>query len=221
MKFVSIDKNLKGENLNTFLEFLGKHGTKMSITRYYRGKLTKDDFDQVQKEYSEYIYQEHTRRYSAYKDNKEGYKVRIDNMIGSSDKAESYFQAVLEQELNMLNDLTYENVVSENFNDTKFESEDLIEIKYTRRTPVTRGPLFEVCYFNMGGVFRQLSNEMTSLYQFPYYIHGQEFENMTIYNDERILLAICSHEQFDFMNVTDEEYEELMTLNILEILGDK
>ena len=54
----------------------------------------------------------------------------------------------------------------------------------------------------------------------PHQIKGTEFEDLTFYKEERIILAICAHEHFAYMNLEDDEYEGFAKLNILhEVIG--
>ncbi|MBW9155152.1 hypothetical protein [Clostridium tagluense] len=74
-----------------------------------------------------------------------------------------------------------------------------------------------MCYFIIGDVFRNLMSTMSKLFVYPHQIEGTEFEDLTFYKEERIILAICAHEGFAYMNLEDDEYEEFSKLNILHM----
>ncbi|MBU3190213.1 hypothetical protein K9O30_13990 [Clostridium bowmanii] len=77
-----------------------------------------------------------------------------------------------------------------------------------------------MCYFIIGDIFKKLMSNMSKLFVYPYQIEGTEFEDLIFYKEERIILAICAHEHFAYMDLEDDEYEEFAKLNILHELKE-
>jgi len=57
---------------------------------------------------------------------------------------------------------------------------------------------------------------MNTLFHYPFFIENIPFEDLTFYKNERVLLGTCSHENFAYMHLEDEEYRELLKLNIFD-----
>lgn len=220
MKNININKNLQGQKLKELLLFAGRRSNKMSLARYYDGNLTKEEFNQIQMEYKASIFEEDKKRRLRYKENTNGFRDCINEFYGTKMNEEKYFNDCLEQDLR-----SYSVLGSVDLQNRKHKSDytkvlDCTYVKYTRRTPVTAGPIFEICYFQLGDTFKDLILKMDKLFEYHHYIEDTEFEDLTFYNKDRIILATCSHEGFAYMNLEDEEYEELLELSILDDMID-
>ncbi|SDH43350.1 hypothetical protein [Desulfosporosinus hippei] len=224
MKKFDVYQNIEGNNLKQLLLFVGKYSNKMSFARYYEGKLTEEEFNQLQMEYKESILEEDKKNRLHYKENVNGYRDRINNFcrtdMNVEEYAEKYFNHLLEQDIMSCN-LNYERFEKGKYEPYKRTSTDFLYVKYTRRTPVTRGPVFEMCFFMVGETYRKLLLNMNKLFEYPYQIEGGEFEDLTFYKEERLLLAICSHERYAYMNLEDDEYQEFLKLDILSDLTER
>jgi hypothetical protein len=111
--------------------------------------------------------------------------------------------------------LENQGFLNEKYEHFNAKTADFLHTKFTRVTPESSGPLFEMCYFIIGDTFRKLMSNMSKLFAYPHQIEGTEFEDLTFYKEERIILAICAHENFAYMNLEADEYEKLVKLNIL------
>jgi hypothetical protein len=121
-----------------------------------------------------------------------------------------YFNDTLSQELQLVDSIS----VGGKDHTFKSTSDELIEVRYTRNTLVTRGGIFEVCYFAYGPMLSEILIQMNSLFEFPYRIESYQFMDLAFYHGKEVKLAICSHEQHAYMNLNDEEYQEFLTLDI-------
>lgn len=97
----------------------------------------------------------------------------------SEDRAYSYFDEILEQDLSMFNELQYDSFAEQPNNKFKSHSDEFIKKKYTRFTPVTRNPVFEMCFFLLGKISSSIIIKMKELYDDPYMIDGIGFEDIT------------------------------------------
>lgn len=69
MKEFSIYEDLQGDKLKDLLLFVTGISDKMSLARYYKRKLTQEQFNQIQNEYKVFIHEEDKRRRLYYKEN--------------------------------------------------------------------------------------------------------------------------------------------------------
>jgi hypothetical protein len=119
----------------------------------------------MQEAYKEYIYKEDAKRRDDYKNNINDYQFRINSMLHSEDEhdAYSYFDKILNQDLSMFEELQYNSFSLEP--DKKFTSpsNEFIKTKYTRYTPVTRKPVFELSYFQLGQISSSIINKGNNL----------------------------------------------------------
>lgn len=143
---------------------------KISFSRIYNGKLTEKEFSSIQKELKYLITEEDRERWKNYDKNIDDYKNRINSLLSGEIDAISYFNDLLEQELELYNTLDY----------------------------------------------NELLLNMNTLFHYPFFIENIPFEDLTFYKNERVLLATCSHENFAYMHLEDEEYRELLKLNIFD-----
>ena len=223
MKKVFINEDLHGKELNELLLFVGRKINKLSLARYYYGKLTQEEFNQMQLEDKSLILAEHKQIRLDYNENISGYRDLIDDYCRDTEMdAEEYLNHHFEEELAYFTSLGYEafQLECEEFQDEKYENfnartADFLYTKFTRVTPVTKGPEFEMCYFILGDIFRNLMSNISKLFVYPHQIEGTKFEDLTFYKEERTILAICAHEHFAYMNLEDDEYDEFEKLNIL------
>lgn len=218
MKKFSINEDLQGDKLKDLLLFVTGISDKMSLARYYKGKLTQEQFNQIQKEYKAFIHEEDKSRRLYYKENIDGFRDVVNSYYNGETEVEEYFYVLLEQDLECYNSLNYKNF---NENSEPYElyygkTDDFLYSRLTRNTPVTMGSVFEMSYYELGDTVRKLISSMPNLFQYSHYIENTRFEDLTFYNGERVVLAICPHENFANMNLEDEEYEEFSKLCILQ-----
>lgn len=223
MKKIFINENLNGNELNKLLLFIGRKSNRLSLSRGYFGKLTQEEFNEMQLEDRSLILAEHKQRRLDYNENINGYRELIDNYyIDMEMDAEEYLNHHFEEELAYFTSLGYEafQLECEEFQDEKYKNfnartADFLYTKFARVTPVTKGPVFEMCYFTLGDIFRNLISNISNLFAYPHKIEDTEFEDLTFYKKERTILAICAHEHFAYMNLEDKEYDKFEKLNIL------
>ncbi len=171
----------------------------------------------MQEAYKEHVYKEDAGRRADYQNNLNDYQFRINNMLHSDfvDDTYSYFDEILEHDLSMFEKLQYESFSEES--DKRFTSlsAEFIKSKYTRFTPVTMNPVFEICFFQLGKISTSIIIKMKELYDFPYIIDGVHFEDMTFYNNDIVILAICSLERFAYMNLNEDDLEIFKKIGII------
>lgn len=126
--------------------------------------------ENLQKKSLYLITEEDRERWKNYDKNIDDYKNRINSLLSGEIDAISYFNDLLEQEIELYNTLDY----------------------------------------------NELLLNMNTLFHYPFFIENIPFEDLTFYKNERVLLATCSHENFAYMHLEDEEYRELLKLNIFD-----
>lgn len=215
MNRVNIEENLKGKKLRDFMLFAKEISDKISVCRYYNGMLSSDEFNQIQEEYKRMIIEEDKDYRIKFIDNFEYNKSKFPIYVNSKEDASVYLDKVLDQNLKSYDYVKYEDFINPKQERFDKNRPDFLYMNYTRNTPVTRSPVFEVIYFSIGNTLLETINKLNSLYDFPYKINNYEFEDLCFYKGNRIVLAICSHENFAYMNLDDKENLEFMKLNIL------
>lgn len=217
MIHVSIRKNIRGQKLKDLLSFACRNSDKISIAKYYHGNLTLQEFDQIQDEFKRVILENDKENRLNYQENKNGYRDKLHerSVISTKEDADKYFNDALEQEIEILNGLKYEHFINKKNERYHGNKKDYIHSRFTRITPVTMGPVFEVCYFSIGDTFKEIVTNLNNLYEYPYSIETFEFEDLCFYKEEREILAICSHEGFAYMVLEDGEYKEFSELHVL------
>lgn len=220
MKRVYIHENLEGMKLTELISFAGKISNIISFARYYNGKLTEEEFNRIQLEYKSLILEEDKIRRRDYHENINGCQDKLSALRGDEIRLEEYFNRQIEGDMLSYNLLKYDNFQNGNGEPYITMGDDFLYTKFTRRTPVTRGPVFEMCFFIIGETYGKLLSSMNKLYEYPYQIEGYEFEDLTFYQGEWPVLAICSHEQFAYLDLEDDEYLEFAKLDILHNVAD-
>ena len=209
---VYIDINLQGSKLKQFIEFIKNISNSYSIARDFNGSLPDDIMQRLNNELKERFLQEDIERREKYTKNPEYRKLLNDCLrISNTEEAIEYFDNILSQEMQMV-----DGSISFSGKDHRFETmcDELIEVRYTRDTLVTRGGIFEVCYFSYGPMLSEILLHMNSLFELPYRIESYQFMDLAFYNGNEVKLAICSHEQHAYMELNEEEFNEFLTLDI-------
>lgn len=218
LKEIYIIEDLQGNKLKDLLSFAESRSDKMSISRfYYQGKLTIEEFNQMQAEFKESLIECDRQNRIYYINNNNMVKdiFAQDMSMEKGEEADKLFFQMLEQESNdFYNQCKFEDFINgeqERFDDN---SSDFITVKITRCTPVNIGPVCEMCYYILGETYRDITTNMKKLFEIPYHIKNSEFEDLIMYNGDRAVLAIHSHECTAYMKLEDDEYEALLKLGI-------
>ncbi len=213
---ISICEDVISERFIELISFISKRSNSISVSRYYTDFLNESEFIQMQKEYKEYIYKEDAERREKYKNNRNNYQFRLNDIFHFNNEhdAFSYFDELFNQELAMFEELQYSNFSEKPDNRFTSKSDEFIKTMYTRVTPVTTNPVFEMCYFRIGQVYSSIITNMKGLYDFPYIIDGIEYEDITFYENDNIVLAVCSHERNAYLNLHERDFETFKELEI-------
>lgn len=209
---VYINKDLEGKELKDLLLFVSNISNKMSLARYYNGKNTLEEFNEMQKEYKKYILDEYELRCYNYKENVDGYKERLMmfSWIKTDEDAYQHFSGMLEQDLENFATLEERMDYCEERIPYPNMPSDFLYHNFTRTSSVTRGPVFEMFYYNIGVTFDKLRMNVKTLFEFPYNINDFPVEDMCLYKDNYKKLAICSHEKYAFMELDEGEYNKFL-----------
>lgn len=205
MNRITINKNITGLKLNKMLEIVAQNSTMLSVTRYCNMNYNcSEALNTIEKAVRKHRLE--------YEENIDGFKDYLDRKYNTESKIDAYFENIYNINLRSIEDqkplLIKESKKLEDL-------DDFIELDYTNDTPVTSGPEFEMAYFKIGDIFQQLKSMLPSLLKFPYKIIDKCYEDLTFYNDSRVIMAICSHENFAYLNLTDEEYKNIKDLGTI------
>ena len=195
---MEINQDIKGKELQKVFDFLNSISDNISIERYCMERIPEDEFKKVQKEYKEHILKTDRERREEYNADKNNIRKTLKKHLGiNNDKeANKYFDEILKQELDVLNE-------AENEGEKRVVNlieEDVISKKYTRVASTTCGPIMQQYHIKVGELLKRIENDMTSLFSFPYYINNEEYENLTFYKDKKIIFSICSHEKYAILH---------------------
>lgn len=189
----------------------------MSLARYYDGKYTIDDFNEMQRELRQGALDEYKLRCHKYKENIDGYKENLlesFTWLKTDEDVYEHFDGMLEQDIEMVDMLeNKKNLCEERAPYTNMPS-DFLYHNFTRSSSVTRGPVFEMFYYNIDETFDKLRISIKTLFEYPYYINDFPLEDMCFYKDKFKKIAVCSHEGYAFMELSDDEYNEFLELKI-------
>lgn len=210
--FIEID--IDGDKLGELIDFILMRSDTISVARYYLGFIDEEQFVQMQEAYKSKIYKEDKERREKYKYDIDGYKSLLSWLKKERD-ANEYFNDILEQDFNIFDTIKYDDYIEKP--DTRFvsSSKEFIKNDFTRITPVTQGPVFEMCYFKIGQISNLIVSNMKRLFSHPYLIDGIEYEDLTFYNGGNIIFAICSHERYAYLELNIEDYEIFKKLEIM------
>jgi len=214
MKKVLLYENLTGNKLMDLLSFVDSKSDRMSITRFhYNGMLTIEEYNQMQMEFRSLLIEDIKQLRLNYIENKDGYRDRLreNYSLNTEEEEEDFFNDMLED---FCNTCKYEDFIDDKHERYSEETTDFLYVKVTRCTPVTIGPVCELCFFTLGETYKKIISNIQKLFEMPYYIKNNKFEDLALYNGERKVLAICSHEGFALMDLDDDEYEEFSKLDI-------
>jgi hypothetical protein len=200
------------------MDFVTKRSDSISVSRYYKGYLDFEVFTEMQEAYKENICREDRDRRDSYFNNIDNYQIiikKLFNFLNTDSDAESYFNEILEQDLDFFGQVKYDDYKDKD--DMRFisSSEEFMKSVMTRVTPVTQNPVFEVNYFKLGQISDSIITNMKGIYDYPYYINGYEFADLTFYKENNIVLAVCSHEGFSYLYLSQDEYEGFKKLNLV------
>ena len=188
-----ITKNLKGEELKKLFSLLNEKSNKISIERYCYEKIPEEEFKKVQEEFKDYILESYKSRRTLYKED-ESYREELRELLiaKTEQEANEYFNSLLEQDLEVMDSVNNDGIIK----DIKKIEKEVISKKYTRATEVIVGPLMEQYYLEKGELLRNIENGMKCLFDFPYIINNEKYENLCFYRDDKCIFYICSHEKY-------------------------
>lgn len=206
---IHIETELTGNELVRLFHFAEQICNGFSFSRNFYGVLPEEEIALINQKYMSVIMEENKMRREKFKKDPD-YHQRILEFINSEEDAVKYFDDVYEQ------DMECAKILSLDGNDEPYQTHrsDFIKKEFTRNTVVTRGPLFEVCYFAMQETWEEAKQQFQNLYTRPVIMDEIEFEDPTFYKDGRVKIAVCSHEHFCFMELTEEELQKFDQLGI-------
>lgn len=147
----------------------------------------------------------------------------ITGLFEDGELTEEDFLVVSEEELE-------EDEEDEEFEDIDYDTlrvgpyetdrKDYLESWYTRQSYVTLCPLFEMTRFSMGDTLAEVSSKMKHLFSFPILLDETAFEDLAFHRGDRVLMAVCSHERFCHLDLTEEEYDRFKNLNIPHVVEE-
>lgn len=133
--------------------------------------------------------------------------MRLESHLGikTEEEANKYFDSLLNQDMEVLECVKNDGGIRE----VAPIEEDVIRKKYTRVTPTTSGPIREIYYIKIGELLKKIESAMKSLFDFPYTINNEQYENLSFYKGEELIFTICSHENFACVILDKKEENEL------------
>lgn len=213
MYFVDISQGVLEDKQLLMLEYLASISDKASVSRYYNGYIEESEFEEMQKEYRSKQIERAKKRLSAYASNDGGYKDRIDSIFKTNERVMSYFDDLEKQELQV-----FESVTNEKHNEEvgNIDIDGIISTIFTRTTQVTEGPIQQMIYLRIERVQEYVISKLKRLYDFPYEIQSYHFEDLALYREEKVLLAICSHEEYGRLYLDENEARKLVEMGFLK-----
>lgn len=206
---VYLENNITTEQSQAFLQFIEGISDSISLSRYFHEAIPEEELERINKDIKDALLAEDYDRRERF-DNEIEYREKILGICGTEEKACIYFDGLLRQDMEAVDSFqTFED-------DEPYQTDriDFIGKIFTRETFVTRGPLFEVCYFEMKETWKETKQQLRSLYTFPIMIDEIKFEDLAFYQAGQLKCAICSHENYGYMELSDKEFQAFRKLGI-------
>ncbi len=210
---VYLDDNIEVNKYQTLLKFINGRSDRISVARYYQGFINEVEFNRMQNYYEDYIQKEDKKRREQYNNNPE-YKKKLMAWLKTEREIVNYFDELLKQDLEAFNCVKYDDFKGKKENRFTTSSSEFIKSEFTRVTPVTQNPVFEMSYFKIGEIYNNIVCNMKELFDYPYKINGVEFEDLTFYKEDINILSICSHERFAHIKLDEDAFEQFKKLEI-------
>ncbi len=234
---INIYEQVKGEKFKKLLKLAFRNTEIISLERYPNVKLTEDNLYYINDEYIEYVEFEDEKVREKFIKDKEFRANMLEIFDGDEKRVEEHFNEIVDKSLEIINDegeFDYdfdlediffpnyqedENIVhypKEYWEKGEFRSHygDVLETFYSRITSTNIGLITEITNFSGGRIYKELLEQMNSLYTRPLLIDGYLFENPSFLGKDRVILAINSNGGFTFMNLDEDEYLDFLDLNI-------
>lgn len=191
-----IETNLKKKELDKLLDEIKARSDAFSIVRYYDGYMDINDFEKMQSEFYDMIASSHQKRIHDYQYNVDGYKDELNHFFHFENERDAYgyFEELYNQDREVYQDCQYYEFKNKPIDSLNIPENILIKKEYTRITPVTAGPVFELITLSMEA-FDDVVKNMKKLFS-TYHVFGSEFEDLCCYKEGQVIFKICSHEKF-------------------------
>jgi len=108
MKEIFINEDLHGKELNELLLFIGRKINKLSLSRYYYGNLTQEEFNQMQLEDKPLILGEDKQRRLDYNENINGYRDLVSDYCDTEMDGEECLNHILKQDIEFCTSVGYD-----------------------------------------------------------------------------------------------------------------
>lgn len=199
-----IEKNLKKNDLDQFLNIISSLADTFSVERYYEHYLTSDEFDDIQHEFLSILERETENLLERYKNDLSFQFLLKDQLnIKSIEDASGYFDELYEQDQDMFNSITLDEYQSFIKDESVF-NERVLSRNLTRSTPSTRGPIMEMLFFDIENI-KYIKHQLKHLFDYPYKLYNNKYENICFYRDEEVICVICSHEHQCIIMLSQDE----------------
>lgn len=98
----------------------------------------------------------------------------------------------------------------------KGETNEYLGKEITRCSYDTIGGFQEICYFIIGNIVKNIIHQMNNLYDWKKFnICNEQFYGFACWrNDEEVIFFTMPGDKIAVMNLTNDEYEELLKLNL-------
>ncbi len=201
--------------LTKFYDFLLLRCEKISFKRsYQRGFIEK--LDPMHPKYYEIGYIEKKNFDCIQEKLKETLLKQFTNNYEFLDGSEEEFQKNFEEELEVYNWNIDYNMKIKDSKDISFKCKmkEYLGNEITRCSYDTIGPFQEICFFEKGNLVKEVIGNMKHLYDWEkFMINCQQFEDIAFWrNDIEVIYHTLEGRQA-VLNLTDEEYEELLFLD--------
>lgn len=217
------DEKIVGEDLNKLLNFCFLHSDRVTLTTECQTTLSEEEITAIIENHKEISRSKNLKYKEDYDTNRDNYRDRLHRTLkyldNSKEKAYEYFDGLLEQELEMIpmiKDGFYEDQKRKDIIEKvsyNFDNLPLIEIQVTNHTPVTIGPIVNLCFFECDERMRSEFSKMSDLFS-PIEIGYARMDDMVFFDGDRVFFSVCSHEGYANFNFTDEEFQEFMKLGL-------
>ena len=215
---VYIHENITENTVRKLFHFTKGISNTISLARYYHGQFSKEEEEAIQNEYRDNILKEDRERRLRYADSATGYKELLSRQmdIMSEDAAAAYFDKLLERDI-----MSVDHFIVMGGKMPRFarRGRDYLYTRYTRISPMTRGPVLELCYFDIN-LFDLEQIIQRRLFAYPIYLNRTAFEDIVFYGEGRIILATCAHKHLACMKLKKQEYIKFCELNICHNIND-
>ncbi|MDF2590276.1 MAG: hypothetical protein K0S41_4119 [Anaerocolumna sp.] len=210
---VNLDgKIIQGDALKTLLEFCFSYSDSISLSQSNNKGMTKIESDQAKDEYNEYLkqneiyegltptFEDKLTFFKEIAETEEEYNTMVQKEKEAREKIESNFIKSKAEVISYINEYLKELTINNRY--------------VTCMTPSTHGAPVTIYYCTINDYLKEKFYQMYDLFDPVIRIEEQDIvlDNPSFYNKGKLMLSVCSHENYGTLFLDEVQYDEFKKL---------